>query len=118
MESVKGPKFDVLKPAVRAVVLQTDITGPGVHIVGDVKLVRCAVWALLGLSKGRQVDVVHFVAIQSHIDLAPRAPHLDVVPFTSRLHRVLGRFGQIVNCARLQVALPIRPWAMASCAFQ
>src|SRR5436309_16076372 len=72
------PKLNVLEPAVGAMVLQADITGVGVVLVGDVELVRRAIGTLVRFRKLRQVDMVDFLAIQDHVNQAAGTSDFDM----------------------------------------
>src|SRR5262245_60316805 len=107
---VQRLQFDVLKPAIGAVVLQANVTFARVIFVSNVELVSGTVGALVGLSPFVQIDTCHRFVIKYHGDQIPIASDLNMIPLSHGFHRVLGRFHEVVDgsgvmktCARSRV---------------
>jgi hypothetical protein len=97
----EGQQLDVLEPAIGPVVLQADIARARMIFVGDVELVRCAVWPLVRLGPLVQVHVVDFFAIELHVYQILVAGDLQVIPLTNGIHCVPCRLDKVVNRARI-----------------
>ena len=91
--------LDVLVPAWRTVILQTDVAGPGMVLVSDVKLVLRTVRTTVGGCPLVEVHLVDAFAVQLDGELRSIASDHHMVPLPDWLHGVFRWFDQVVKCA-------------------
>ena len=85
--------FNIFKPTVRAVVLQTDIARARMVLEGDVEFVRRAIRAFVRFSKLVEINMVDLFPIQNYVNETTYAGDLDMIPFAGWFHGVFSWLG-------------------------
>src|SRR5262249_48267126 len=96
--------LDVPEPAGRAVVLQADVAGPGMVLVGDVEFVLRTVGAAIGTRPLVEVHPGDRLAVELDSDPGAVAGDDHVIPLAGRLHGVARRLDQVVDRPGVVVA--------------